>query len=67
MTVLPAEVACSVEWWDDRQITEWKQVAIVARVEALLLRLPGVSENKHEFQLEYPMSESGFESKTFRM
>jgi hypothetical protein len=59
-TVLPAEVACSVEWWDDQQITDWKQVAIVARVETLLHRLPGMSEKKHEFKLEYPMSESGF-------
>jgi hypothetical protein len=67
MTVLPAEVDCSVEWWDDRQITDSKLVAIVTRVEALLRRLLGVSEKKHEFKLEYPMSESGFKPKTFRM
>jgi len=67
MTVVPAEVDCSVEWWDDRQISDWKQVGIVTRVEALLRRLPGVSEKKHEFKLEYPMSDSGFKPKAFRM
>ena len=62
--MLPAEIDCSVEWWDDRRITDWKQVAIVTLVEALHRRLPGVSEKKHDFKLEYPMYESGFKPKT---
>ena len=65
--MVPAEVDCSVEWWDNRQITDWKEVAIVARVETLLRRLPGVSERKHELKLEYAMFESGFKPKTFQM